>query len=239
LLLHDFAFAQLAGQATVNGYGAGAQNANGAAIGSLLTNGDENAIRTKNRVENFVGSPYTNDTFKASKLFYGDELQGIVYYRYNAFNEEIEIKEILDPEAPVRGLLKDKSISILDPNNKSLTFRTFIDKKKNTLNGYLIVLEDGQNFTLYKRINVKYSEGTPSPNSFVKATPNRFSHFQEYYLEKKGDNKIVEVQPKKRRLLKLMEDEYKDQLDNYLSESKVNLKDEQELINTIQFLNDL
>ena len=40
---------------------------------------------------NVQGSPYTADIFLPTTLFYGDENMGNIFYRYNAYNEEIEV----------------------------------------------------------------------------------------------------------------------------------------------------
>ena len=43
---------------------------------------------------NIKGSPYTSNSFSPTTLYLKDEKIGDIYYRYNALNEEVEIKKI-------------------------------------------------------------------------------------------------------------------------------------------------
>ena len=71
---------------------------------------------------------------------------------------------------------------------------TFIDKGGNTMNGYLTQLVNGEHYDLFRRVHVKFTEGAPAQNSFVKAIPSRFSQFTEYYIQKKGVDRVDELQ---------------------------------------------
>lgn len=235
LLIYSLATsAQTSGQIPTNLSGGGAaQGATAGAIASLLGPiSDANSKRNINW-EEFQGSPYVSDVFKPTKLFYKDENMGDIFYRYNALNEEVEIKESLMQEG-VRGLSRDKNIRIFR-DGRPMSFQTFIDKKGNTLNGYLTHLFDGETYDLYKRIHVKYTEGSKAANSFVKATPSRFTHFEEYYLQKKGIDRIDEFLPKKSALYQL-EPGKKETLKALIKEQKLDLNKEQDLIQILQHL---
>ena len=83
--------------------------------------------------EEFQGSPYTHDLFLPTNLFYKNEDLGLIFYRYNAYNEEIEIKRQNIEGEGIQALGRDKQISIR-VNNKTMSFKTFIDDE---------TLEDG------------------------------------------------------------------------------------------------
>lgn len=182
------------------------------------------------------GSPYTANDFTLATLYYDDEVVGDIFYRYNAYNEEVEMKQKNLKNEAVKALAKDKKISI-DINGKPLSFKTFIDKNNNTLNGYLMTLEKGDEFILYKRANIKFTEGQKAQNSFVKAVPAKFSHFTEYYIEIKGKNRIDEIQLRNRQLLKMVPSSQKDNLANYIEENNINIKNENDLKKVFEFLN--
>jgi hypothetical protein len=158
---------------------------------------------------------------------------GNIFYRYNALNEEVEIKESLTQQG-VRGLSRDKNIRIFR-DGRPMSFHTFIDRKGNTLNGYLTHLYDGETYDLYKRTHVKYTEGSKAANSFVKATPSRFTHFEEFYLQKKGVDRIDEFLPKKSGLYQL-EPEKKETLKAFFKEHKPDLDSEADLIKVLEYL---
>ena len=231
------AFAQYAGQVATNmSSGGAAQGATAGAIATLLGPIKEaNTKRTFNP-EEFQGSPYTNNSFLPTRVFYKDEDMGPLYYRYNAFNGEIEVKES-PAEEGIRALGRDKNIAILN-GKYPMSFKTFIDRNNNTLNGYLTQLVDGEEFDLYRRIRVKYTEGQKAANSFVKAVPSRFSQFTEYYVQKKGVNRIDEFVGNNRSLYQLVGSQGKNDLKSFLKENDLNPKEEQDLIRIFQYLNE-
>ena len=126
---------------------------------------------------NVQGSPYTADIFLPTTLFYGDENMGNIFYRYNAYNEEIEVKKNNSENEGIRALGRDKKIAII-VNGNPMSFTTFIDKKGLTQNGYLTKLRSGK-YSFYRRTDVKYTEGQKAQNSFIPAIPARFSKFTE------------------------------------------------------------
>lgn len=196
---------------------------------------DANAKRTFNE-EEFQGSPYTNNSFLPTRIFYKDEDMGAIYYRYNAYNGEIEVKESPVQEG-IRALGRDKNIAILDGKSR-MSFKTFIDRNNNTLNGYLTHLVDGEEYDLYRRIRIKYTEGQKAANSFVKAIPSRFSQFTEYYVQKKGVDRIDEFEGNNRSLYKLVGSENKDSLKSFMKENDLSPKEEQDLIRIFEHLNE-
>lgn len=214
----------------------GAGGASNAAISYLMSdvrNGDQKRSGPQADIQ---GSAYTTDSFLPGKLLYKDEVESTVFYRYNAYMEEIEIKKTNSPSAEVQGLNRDKDIYVRQPDGKTISFKTFIDKNGLTQNGYLTSLVDG-NYKFYKRVDVKYTEGQKAQNSFVKAIPARFSQFTEYYLEVPGINRIDEINISNRWLIKQMPEEKQIALKNHLKENKIKVKDEADVITVLNWLN--
>jgi len=234
LVTGNFAVAQFAGQSPVIAGKGGPGGASSAVIG-YLTGSMMDEKNTKLDVTDFQGSPYTSNEFQPTVLFDKGKRIGEIYYRYNAYNGEIEIKASpLDTE--IGSLSRDKSIAVLE-DGKKLSFKTFIDKNNNTLNGYLTELVDGDRYDLYKRITVKYTEGVPAANSFVKATPNRFSQFTEYYIEKEGGNRIDEIETSNRKILRLLKGEDKEKIKTYFKENKMKVRSVEDLMKVVELLN--
>ncbi|NKI33238.1 hypothetical protein [Croceivirga thetidis] len=229
-----FINAQTSGQLANNQMSAG--GANNDAVSYLL--GDIKSGNEKRKIEenDIQGSAYTSETFLPGKLYYKDKLEGDVFYRYNAYMEEIEIKNVDFPGAPVRGLQRDKNIRVLTPEGKSLSFETFIDKKGLTQNGYLQELSRGK-YTLYKRSDVKYTQPMKSQNSFVPAQPARFSKFVEYYIQLEGRNRIDELELKKSKLLKLVAESDREALKAHMKERRLSVKNENDILSILVFLN--
>jgi hypothetical protein len=235
IAVSSLSYGQFSGQIQTNmGGGGPAQGATAGAIATLLGPISEASQKRTIEWESFAGSPYTENEFKPAELFYKDEKVGDVYYRYNALNEEIEIKESLVQEG-LRGLSRDKNI-ILKVNGNPMLFKTFIDKDGKTLNGYLTQLVDGKNFDLYKRTRVKFTEGSKATNSFVKATPSRFSQFEEYYIQKTGVDRIDELVPKKGKLYKQMDSDQKAGLKDFIKENDLDLDNDKDLMSIILYM---
>lgn len=229
--------AQYSGQVPTNMGGASQNAAAGAAIANFL--GPVNEAYQKRReidLDKFQGSPYTSNTFAPTILKYNDEVVGNIYYRYNALNEEIEIKKTSSEDEPYKALVKDKEVSLLI-NAKSLSFKTFVTEKNETINGYLTLLQKGNTYDLYQRTLVKFTEGQPAQNSFVAAVPSRFTKFTEYYFQKDGVNRIDQIPQKNKKLLKLIDASKREDLKIFLKENNLNIKNERDLAKVFDYLN--
>jgi hypothetical protein len=228
-------YAQYAGQASSNMSAGGGSGATGQ-IYDLMGPISERSKKSANSYSEFQGSPYLSDTFLPTTMFYGDENMGNIFYRYNALNEEIEIKKSNSEEAQIQSLSRDKKINIVT-NGKKMSFKTFTTSKNNTVNGYLTAMIDGKKYDLYKRSYVKYTEGKAAANSFVKAVPSRFSQFTEYYFQKDGVDRMDEIKLKNGQLLKLIDNSKKAELKQFLKDNDLSIKKEQDLIKVFDYLN--
>lgn len=230
--------AQYAGGGVPNSAAIGGQtNAESARVFAQLLGSVEDAENKRKELEYTAvqGSPYTSNQFASTTLFYGEDKVRDIYYRYNALNEEIEVKKTPSPEEGYRALGKDKNINII-VDGKKLAFNTFITSKNRTLNGYLAELYKGKEYTLYKRVMVKYTEGQDAQNSFVAAIPARFTQFTEYYFKKKGVNRIDQVIQKNGKFLKQLEGNVVSSVKSYLNENNLNMKHESDVVMVFQFL---
>ena len=231
----SLSYGQYAGQTATN-MSAGDGGLGGGEIATLLGPISENKNKSTDIYADFQGSPYTSNEFAITSLYYGDENLGKIYYRYNALNGEIEIKNSEREGEQIKSLSRDKKISVL-VDGKKMSFMTFVTAKDKTLNGYLITLSNAGPFKLFKRTHVKYTEGKPAANSFVKAVPSRFTQYTEYYLQKEDVNRIDEIPLKNGKLLKLIDDSKREDLKKYLKENFMNIKEEAHLIQAFNFLN--
>lgn len=201
------------------------------ALGSISEANDKTSFENL-KIE---GTPYKQNIFLPTTLYYEDENLGNVFYRYNAYNEEVEIKTANVEKEPIRALGKDKKINVM-VGNQPMSFKTFIDKSGATKNGYLTLVQDGT-YKLYKRLNVSFKEEQKAPNSFVKGKPARFTQSTEYYLESEDGMRIDFLELSKKKLLKLVNSEKQSMLKTFLKDEKIDLKEERDLNKVIQFLN--
>ncbi|MEM8927852.1 MAG: hypothetical protein AAGC45_06595 [Bacteroidota bacterium] len=184
---------------------------------------------TDNSIE---GSPYMSNSFAPGQLYYGDEAVGNIYYRHNAYNEEIEIKQTNSEVASILGLSKDKNIRLV-VDGKSMSFKTIVDNNGNTKNAYLTLLVDG-NYKLYKHLEVTFKEAKRAENSFVKDSPAKFTQFTEYFLEKPDAKRIDQIDLNNKKLVECIGS---NELKTFLKENKIKVKNENDLTKVIHFLN--
>ncbi len=176
-----------------------------------------------------VGSAYENDSFQSGKVFYNNEELGDVHYRLNAYNNEIELKKTsLDEEKPL-ALVQNEEVKIVD-GTKEIVYRTFVDDKGKIDEGYLTVLQKGNEYNLYRRLYKKFTEPRPAANSMVAPIPSRFTDYFFYYYQKTGEKEIVEIPLKTNKFLQLFSRENSKQIKEYIKSNNLDVENDLEKI---------
>lgn len=65
----------------------------------------------------------------------------------------------------------------------------------------------------------------------VRGTPSRFTHFSEYYFQKKGVNRIDEIETRKGKFLKQFDSDKRKAIKEILENEKTDLNNEYDLKN--------
>jgi hypothetical protein len=188
-----------------------------------------------------VGSVYIDESFKPCQIYYNQDLVGDFYYRHNAFNDEIEIKDTPSPaDKEVSSLMALRQLRLVDSqDNTELSLHVYQTKEENLRNGYLYEVSTGPKYNLYSKNNVKYTQGTHPVTSLTRPTPNKFSHFVEYYLTRNGEETAFSLGKNKGDFLKTVDSGIRNDVKDYIKEEKINLKDEADLIRLFGFMNTL
>lgn len=227
--------AQTSGQVATYTAGGGVSGASDALYNYAVGSISDKDSKTSLIDDSIEGSPYMSNSFAPGQLYYGNELVGNLFYRYNAYNEEVEIKQNNVEGETIRGLGKDKKIRLI-ALGKSMSFKTFIDKNGNTKNGYLTLMYDGE-YKLYKHLKVTFKEAKKAPNSFVQGTPAKFSQFTEYYLESADGKRIDEVELSNKKLIQLVGGDKANELKSFLKKNKLKVNNENDLYKVMEFIN--
>lgn len=195
-------------------------------------------IRNNNNSKDseILGTPYLTDDFVKSRVYFGDQLIGDYFIRYNALVSEIEIKTTELPEEEPKKLIAHRDLKV-KYGDRELLFTTYINKKDETKNGFLSIIKAGDQYTLYHRLAVKYSEGKAAANSMVNDIPSRYVHFVEYYYKKSDVNRIDQLSQKRGKFLKQLNKEDKEKADLFIKEHKLDLSKEADLILIFDHLN--
>ena len=200
-----------------------------------------------------VGSPYVNENFAEGEVFYKDKSLGIYLYRHNAFNDEVEvvkpgdesIKYVKDEQGnfvPAEGesssLATIKEIVLKDKENGlSLSLTTINNEDGAIRNAYLYTLASGKSYNLYFQNRVGFKEGVRAVNSMVRTTPNRFTHFQEFYIQKNNEEVAYFFSGKKKDLEKVLKQGDNNQALEVINEQRLKIKNREDLIILINELN--
>ena len=201
-----------------------------------LVKDDDGLTRTYVGAE--VGSAYENDTFLPGKVYYGEEELGDVYYRLNAYNNEVELKKTLLDDEKQLALVKNPEVRIVE-DTRELVFTNFSDKKGNEHEGYLTLLQKGDDYTLYRRVYKKFTEPRPAANSMVNAIPSRFTDYIEYYFKAEDSKSIRELELHKKRTAQLFPSAEQGAIQNYMKKNKPNPDSETDVLSLFNFIDSL
>jgi hypothetical protein len=86
---------------------------------------------------------------------------------------------------------------------------------------------------------VKFTEGTHPVTSLTRPTPNKFSHFVEYYVKTTGVETAKYISKKTGDFLRVLEPENRAIAKDYVKNEKLNLKDEDDITKLFDHLNSL
>ncbi len=183
------------------------------------------------------GSPYFDDEFSRGLVFYEGELVDTLFLRYNAYQDEIQIKNLPNSQDSIHDLLKNTSISCR-LNNISIEYRDFTNEKKKVQSAFLFKLVQGKKYDLYIRKVKKLKPGKKSLNSLAQSIDPKFVSHIEYYMSTPKSELIVQIPKRKQKILKLFLDGDKDVVESAISQFSFDKANENMLAQLFRSLND-
>lgn len=183
-----------------------------------------------------VGSAFETEDFNRGRVFYKEEDLGEFYYRYNIFSREIEVKKTLLEEEKHKALIKDPDVLLVPSQEaRKYQYQSFINEKGEKDEGYLIALYEGNSYTLFTFLQVKFTEAKPAANTMVNPTPSKFTQFTDYYF-KHSQGPISALPLKKNKLLAKFGTNKTSLLKEFIKQEKLKLSSEQDLIRLMVFV---
>ena len=192
---------------------------------------------TNVQLSNVLGSPYVAENFQKGSLFYGDEEMGTYYARYNGFNKELEIKKTNSSAESAKALINDENLRFVFDNQDEMKFVSFMDKKGNRHDEFLLTKNDGAKYQLMERPVITYKEGKKAANSLMLDVPSKFVHRSELYVLDLTTNIASVVPTKKSKLINLFDDSEKIQVASLIKKNGLNIKDINDLAQIFDFAN--
>lgn len=200
LLFSTFSFAQ---DSYVGGFTEGA----GLSDSRLLDAMQDFTSKISNKMiltSSIKGSPFFEDKFQKGTLdYFGRKVKGDSFFRHNAFNDEIEIGQYPDQKEAKEIIIQSPKV-ICYINDEKYVYLPFKGKDliSNQL-GYLIVLFEGENYTLYVRKVKEFKEATTARTSYERSFPPRFVPKVGYYLSVNAST-AVPIEAKVAKILKFI-----------------------------------
>ena len=128
------------------------------------------------------GSPYYHEQFLKGTLKQNDiNVSDRLYFRYNAYADEIEIGTHPNQIEAEEAVLKKNDI-VCRFGDQTYHYLPFLNKNKKAKLGYLISLHESDKLLLFLQIKKVYREATIPRTSLERAFPPRFIEEKNYYL---------------------------------------------------------
>ena len=188
---------------------------------------DTSTIYDPANPENYKGTPYHSDNFLTGNVYIENEIiLSNVALRYNAIADEIEFKESLNSnDKEVKALVKSKEIYAKIMKD----IFVFIPSE-----GYYLVVFDGDNFSLLKKVTKKYFPAKKAKNNYERSTLAEFEDRFSYSIYTKN-GEMTEFPKSKSKKLKVFGNSEK-LIKDYIKKYNLDLNKEKDLKKVIIYL---
>jgi len=190
---------------------------------------------TKLSLDDIDGTVYVDENFTNGTIYYRSSPYGDYLLRYDAYNDEVELKR--NGSNQIEALHKNENISCKIGNDKL----HFVEHKKasgEVQEGYLISLFEGADYTLYIKKAKIFKQGKVAKTSLQNSFPPRFVDDEAYFVST-NDEIPVQFNTSKKEVLSLFDADRYEKVKNYLKKNKPNLKEKGDLISLFVYANTL
>ncbi len=187
-------------------------------------------------LDDIEGTIFLNENFVLGVLYDNGEAFKRAYLRYDAYNDEVELKESSDSDT-VRSMVKNAVYSC-SIDGDIFVYADFTDKDGESKKGYLSVLVTGEDYLLFERRMKVFKEGKEAKTSLDNSFPHRFLDKTEYYVSVNGDAPVF-LKTRKSDVLSMFSEEDQKNIKDYFKEKRPNVKDGDDLLNLFTYANTL
>lgn len=188
----------------------------------------------KINLENTKGTPYENEEFVlGSILSENNTLISNVYLRYNAYQDEFQIKQNPNASDDNVQAIKKSTDFYVKMGDEIFTYKL----PQDGFGGYYNILEEGDKVDLLKKISKKFVEGQNSVTMMTGNHPNRLID-ESSFVVVKNDGKIEEVTGSKNKIIEAIAGDDKNELKKLVKAEKLNVKKEEDLIKAVNYYNE-
>ena len=183
-----------------------------------------------------IGSPYLNEKFSPATI--SAIPNKIVKARYNAYDDEIEIKIDDDNIQNFNKNIKNVVITFLT-DETVFTPLKYIDPIDGLQTGYFVCLNvNNTNVKLYSKKEVRYVKAKPAVSGYDKDKPAEFKSKNDTYYVSINDAYARELPSKKKELVKIFP-ENSNVILKYIKDNKIKTSRKADLIKLIDYINSI
>ena len=187
-------------------------------------------------LDDIEGTIYLDDSFQLGALYQDGVVFKRIYMRYNAFNDEVELKVNPDSDS-TWAMIKNEEYSC-SVNGDEFMYMKYINDEGVTTEGYLTPLVKGSEYVLYQKQIKVFKEGKAAKTSLDKSFPHRFLDRTEYYVSMDGDMPKY-IKTKKSEVLSVFSGEDQKAVKQFIKDKRINVGDNMDLINLFAYANTL
>ncbi|MBO0321717.1 hypothetical protein J0X14_05375 [Muricauda sp. CAU 1633] len=187
-------------------------------------------------LDDIDGTIYPNEDFVLGALYEDGVAFKRLYLRYDAYNDEVELKESADSEV-VRAMVKHPKYSCSIGNDK-FVYTDYQNEDGESVSGYLKPLVYGDGYVLYEKQIKVFKEGKPAKTSLDNSFPHRFLDKTEYYVSAGGEAPIF-MKTKKSDVLSLFPEDQYSVMKEYMKGKRIDFDDSRDLMNLFAYANTL
>ena len=182
--------------------------------------------------DDYIGSPYFMDEFLPGSIYENNEVVATEYYfRYNAIQDVIEVKDRPDADdSEIKILTKAPDIYVKIKND--LFFYNTGDSNAEH-NGYFQVLVVGNKFNLYKKLNKVVYPAKKARNTFEKDVLATYKDKPLYYIVDQ-DGTFYDVPDAKKKRVNAFGNKKAD-INKFIKHSNLNIAEERNLVKAFKY----
>ena len=187
--------------------------------------------------ETVEGSPYINEKFLPATI---SASEGDVFYvRYNAMNDEFEVKGDNNKAYALNRYRRDIVVEIL-PLKKIYQVIGYYDEDQNENFGYFLYLSNPNAKTvLFKKEKIIFIDEQKSTTGYDNNKPAKYKRINDKFFIKLKDKKILSELPNKRKNLAKLFPEHEDAVIKYIKQNRIKTSKEEDLIQLVNYINTL
>lgn len=185
---------------------------------------------------NVMGSPYVNEDYQQVRINGTDNK--IYSGRYNAYINEMEIL-VAAGQNPIALDISNKDYEVFFLNeNKLYKTVNFESDRGITKRGFLVVVSEENDITVYKEEIVKYYDKVQASSSYDQDKPAKFRREDDNYYVKLKSGRVVYLPSKDKDIAKAFPENSKEIM-SYVKKNKLKTKNEEDLIKVAGYIGTL